>query len=110
MSQIDEQKLAELGDLYDHDPHVHLAQVAFQLEKFMGSLVGKTLLKRAQTQIDDAVSDMLELDPDDDKAKFRSRRMDALVAQQALTWLKNILDDGEVAVKQLNDQDGYTEN
>jgi hypothetical protein len=111
MNQItDEDKLAQLGDEYDQDPHVQLAQISIQLQDFLGTTLGKTLVKKATDQMDEAIREMLVRDPDEDRLKFRAYRMDALVAQQALSWINEILEDGKNAIKQLNDQDGYSQN
>lgn len=95
---------------FENDPDIIVARVGIELEKYLSTPVGKSLVKRAELQIEEAVSKMLELDPDENRTAFRKHRMDALVAQQALTWLADILADGKQAEDSIHKQDEYQNN
>lgn len=101
----EEEKMVQLGEKYDQDPHVRMAQIGIELQAVMGTKVGKALEEKAQNQIDEAVSLLLTLDMGDNPARFREVRLEALVAQQALSWIHEIITDGQNAEDQLNRQD-----
>lgn len=102
---FDEEELARLGDKYDKDPHVQIAQLGIELRVLLGSKVGQYLENQAKEQMDDAITRLLELDIEDDPKAFRKARMDALIPQQALTWIVQGVSEGENAEKQLEQRD-----
>jgi hypothetical protein len=100
----------ELKKTYDNDPDVQMAQIGIRLDQYIASGVGAKLVEKAQSQMDEAVVKMLELDPDQNAVEFRKWRSDALVAQQALTWIYNIIEDGRQAEQNIHKQEDYQNN
>lgn len=101
---------SHIENQFDQDPYVKMAQIGIDLEVLLGNRVGKYLVDKAKTQMDSAIEQMLILDPDDNRATYRKHRMDALVAQQALSWISEGITEGKLAIQELNKQDGFTDN
>ena len=100
---IKEEELAK-GNFAD-DPDVYMASVAIGLQRVLGQAPGKRLLQLAEQQIEEGISKLLTIDPEQDMKAYKLLRNEVLVAQQALTWINTILVDGALAEQKIKDED-----
>lgn len=102
---MNEEDFAQAEEDYKEDPDVQAAEIGIALQRVMGQKAGKHLLYLAQTQIDDGIEKLLELDMEDDMKNYRKVKTDILVARQALTWIVGSIEEGENAAEKLHQED-----
>lgn len=74
------------------------------VEKFMGSTLGKYLKAKAQADIANAQDALLTVDPEDARA-VRKLQNDAAIASNFLLWLGQAVTAGEIAQRELESRD-----
>jgi len=100
-----EEVSADVENPFADDPDVQLATIGIDLQKLMGQKAGKYLQAKSEQQIDEGISRLLELDPEDDLKEFRKVKTDILVAQQALTWINDAILEGEAAHEKILEEE-----
>lgn len=79
-------------------------ELGLDFQAFMASKIGKALARRANEEIEAADFALRTVDPDNPKA-IRALQFKAAVASAALTWIGEIVTQGENAEMQLQSMD-----
>ena len=69
---------------------------------FLNSDMGKYIVNKATAEIDEAIADLIDVDPFDSKAVSAAQRR-VREAQGALVWFGEAISDGEHALRMLED-------
>lgn len=75
-------------------------ELAEETQRFIGSAVGQEMMQRARDIIDDCARDMIQADLSDTKALV-DLQVRARAGQMFLSFLNEIIQDGEQAYKEL---------
>jgi len=75
----------------------------FEVEAFLQSRLGKHLIQRAETEIDDNVEALKKADPEDAKA-IRTLQNAIYRAEAIQYWMAEAIQAGEMAQQQFIDQ------
>ena len=71
-------------------------------KEFMASEFGKHIASKASEEIDEALAQMIDADPEDAKA-IRELQTKIKVAQTAVSWLMDTIGEGENAMRALDE-------
>jgi hypothetical protein len=82
------------------DPLVRWAVLGRQVELLLGSDIGSQIVKRAKTEYDEAMGQLLESDAFDGKT-IAALQLKARVASSVLDWFADLIHSGETATEQL---------
>lgn len=89
-------------DLSKH-PLLKTVDLGFQAQAFLESDIGQYLVKRAEAQVEEAVEDLKQSDPENPKG-IRALQHKIHVAEQVLYWLAEVIQEGRNAEAELNEQ------
>ena len=110
MSDIDVSE-AELQDRlnaeYEADPNVHIASLAIDVRDFWNSRVGQYIAAQCDHQIDEALQEMLKLDPEDYPKEFRKLQLRVNVAKAVPEWIEGLYQSAAVAEATLREEDSF---
>jgi len=95
----------EQGNSYEGDPDIEMATIGIELENFISKKAGKYLVDLATSTMDEGFAKLLTLDPQDDLKEFRSTMLEIKVAQQALTWIHEGIQEGLLAQDKIRDEE-----
>ena len=78
------------------------AATGLAAKEFMASDFGKHIAGKAAEEIDEALSQMIDTDPEDSKA-IRALQNKIHVAQTALSWLMDTIGEGDNAMRAIDE-------
>lgn len=102
---LNDEEIAKAEGLYGEDPDVQRAQDGVDLQRVMGKRSGKYIETLAKTQIDEGIEKLLDMDPYDDINEYRKTRLNILVAQQAMSWIYNGIEEGLAAEEKIHQEE-----
>lgn len=86
----------------DVDHFLNIARLGIDAEAFLQTPIGKHLKEKAQTELDVAINELVDADPDDVKAN-REIRNRIHVVGMFLKWMDEAITAGNEAHRQLRD-------
>lgn len=78
------------------------AAIGMAAKEFMASDFGKHIANKAAEEIDEALAQMIDADPEDAKT-IRSLQNKIHVAQTALSWLMDTIGEGDNAMRAIDE-------
>jgi len=105
---LNDEDLAKAEGIYGNDPDIQVAKTGADLQRVMGTVGGKYIEELAKAQIDEGIEALLEMDPYDNITKYRETRLSVLVAQQAMSWIYNGIEEGLAAVEKIHDEEAQS--
>ena len=105
-----EEELAQAEEMYREDPDIHKAQLGIEARAFWNSKIGQYFEEKVASEIEEAVADLLSMDPEDDKVVWRRKRLRIQVAQTVLIWMAEALAEGELAIDNLDNDTDHIED
>jgi len=103
----EEMKAAEAA--FSDDANVKRAQMAEQVRVFLNTSAGKLFIAMAEQDITDGTEALIALDPVEIDA-CRETRLKILVAQEAIKYLAEIIQDGDAAVETIQREESFAED
>ena len=94
-----------MAEGYD-DPLFERARLGAEAEAFFSSNLGKYIVKRAQAQIEEGYKALAEADPFDQKEIVRLQSY-VSIARAVPEWLAQLINDGEIAFHQIQEEEAY---
>jgi hypothetical protein len=95
----------EYTDRFQEDVLVNTAQLGLEAQQFFASNIGRLVVSRAEKQIEEAYKALSIVDPDS-PSDIRQLQFDIAVARAVPGWLSLVIQDGVVAERQIDEEEG----
>lgn len=80
------------------------ARIGIKIHQWFASEEGRYVLGRAQTEVEAAISEFMQVDPTDAKA-VRAVQIKAVNATNAIQWLNDAIRAGQLAEREMDERE-----